>query len=299
MGIVLITGAEGFIGKHLTSYLKTKAVKVIPTSEHQIKGFVQMDILNREQVEDVISLTKPDYIFHLAAQSRPELSITQPQHTVAVNCEGTINLLEACTKLKNKPIILITCSSAQYGRSKHEEILNPQTRIQRPLTVYGATKSFQEMLAKIYLVHHGLDVKTIRLFNTTGPGKKGDFLGDWTYRAAKEGIIKYGNTNTSRSLLDVRDVTRALWNAIHYCKPATPYDLCSDHIHQLKYVLDQTQQITRKKTRKDKNKIRKNEEKEIMGNNKTFKEKTGWKPTIPLKQTIKDSYEYWRQKNDN
>ena len=125
--VSLITGAAGMMGAHLYEYLLDEGKEVIPTfysptldgRDSILKKMEgcghMMDLTDLNQVKYVLHRWKPSVIYHLAAQSRPDVSWNKPELTFEVNLMGTLNLLKACASIENyKPKIINASSSAVY-----------------------------------------------------------------------------------------------------------------------------------------------------------------------------------------
>lgn len=131
----LITGVDGFVGKYLSEYLSEQGYEVYGTTilenyENDKINVKRMNLLDKEQVDEVIENIKPDKVFHLAGQSAVGLSWKSPVLTVNVNVNGTLNILEAIKKHSKDSKILIIGSSDQYGPVKPEECPINEEKIQ-------------------------------------------------------------------------------------------------------------------------------------------------------------------------
>ena len=119
----LITGAGGMMGSHLYEALKEKDVvptyykSTLDSRDPITQEMEKMDVLDKENVKSILSFYKPDVIYHLAAQSRPDVSFKDPALTIQTNVIGTTNLLQACAELELKPLFINASSSAVYGET--------------------------------------------------------------------------------------------------------------------------------------------------------------------------------------
>ena len=301
----LITGAGGMMGSHLYEALKEK--DVIPTyykstldSRDPItQEMEKMDVLDKENVKSILSFYKPDVIYHLAAQSRPDVSFEDPGLTITTNVIGTINLLEACVELSLKPLFINASSSAVYGETmdefdrRQEDWLMPPTEADRclPLSPYGTSKLAQEHIVKNFHEMYPIDYVNVRIFNCTGPRKVNDFVSDICRRVVNEEFpLRVGNLNTLRSIVDVRDLIRGL--ILCEDKKNTTINLGSDKFYSMKEVFkmiagDSPYEV-------DSSLFRPTDETFILGNINKAKRILGWEPEISLEQTISDTLDYWR-----
>ena len=302
----LITGAGGMMGSHLYEALKEK--DVIPTyykstldSRDPItQEMEKMDVLDKENVKSILSFYKPDVIYHLAAQSRPDVSFEDPGLTITTNVIGTINLLEACVELSLKPLFINASSSAVYGETmdefdrRQDDWLMPPTEADRclPLSPYGTSKLAQEHIVKNFHEMYPIDYVNVRIFNCTGPRKVNDFVSDICRRVVNEEFpLRVGNLNTLRSIVDVRDLIRGL--ILCEDKKNTTINLGSDKFYSMKEVFkmiagDSPYEVANFL-------IRPTDESIILGNINKAKRVLGWEPEISLEQTISDTLDYWRK----
>ena len=226
----LITGIGGMIGSHLGELLLKKDDKVTGiyynsniNLDELPKGLqlFDCDIRYFKPVYDIISEYLPDRIFHLAAQSLPTVSLIKPQETFDVNCTGTINIFESIklTRKQNpryNPVVVVACSSAEYGASLTPENTPVKEDTQLlPLHPYGVSKVAQDLLAYQYYKSDNLNSIRVRIFNTTGYRKVNDVCSDFTRRTVeiekgKADKLLVGNISTKRAITDVRDLVIAL-----------------------------------------------------------------------------------------
>ncbi len=292
----LITGAGGMMGSHLYDALRDQ--DVLPTfynstldkRETITQEMEMLDVLHYERVKQVLSEVKPSVIYHLAAQSRPDVSFTDPTRTVQINVVGTTNLLQACAELGLKPLFINASSSAVYGDIDWSTPPDEESHC-RPLSPYGTSKLAQEHIVKNFNQMHGIPYVNVRIFNCTGPRKINDFVSDVCRRVVnKEFPLKVGNLDGLRSIVDVRDLVRGLV-LCENIKNET-INLGSDVSHKIGDVLkliagDIPYEI-------DDSLLRPTDEPIILGNINKAKDLLGWKQEIALEQTITDTLDYWR-----
>jgi len=294
----LITGAGGMMGSHLYDTLKDLNCDVLPTfynstldkRETITQEMEMLDVLHYERVKQVLSEVKPSVIYHLAAQSRPDVSFTDPARTVQINVVGTTNLLQACAELGLKPLFINASSSAVYGDIDWSTPPDENSPC-HPLSPYGTSKLAQEHIVKNFNQMHGIPYVNVRIFNCTGPRKINDFVSDVCRRVVnKEFPLKVGNLDGLRSIVDVRDLVRGLV-LCENIKNET-INLGSDVSYKIGDVLkliagDIPYEI-------DESLFRPTDEPIILGNINRAKEILGWKQEITLEQTITDTLDYWR-----
>ena len=292
----LITGAGGMMGSHLYDALKDQ--DVLPTfynstldkRETITQEMEMLDVLHYERVKQVLSEVKPSVIYHLAAQSRPDVSFTDPARTVQINVVGTTNLLQACAELGLKPLFINASSSAVYGDIDWSTPPDEESHC-RPLSPYGTSKLAQEHIVKNFNQMHDIPYVNVRIFNCTGPRKINDFVSDVCRRVVnKEFPLKVGNLDGLRSIVDVRDLVRGLV-LCENIKNET-INLGSDVSHKIGDVLKLIAGDTPYEI--DDSLLRPTDEPIILGNINKAKDLLGWKQEITLEQTITDTLDYWR-----
>ena len=163
--VCLITGAAGMMGSHLYETLLKYNHTVVPTyylptidaGDKILEEInVVLDILDRDNILSVLSEYKPSVIYHLAAQSRPDVSFKDPVYTLNTNIIGTTNLLDCCVELGLKSLVINASSSAVYGDIDWS-IPPDEERTCNPLSPYGTSKLAQEHIVKNYHQMHGID----------------------------------------------------------------------------------------------------------------------------------------------
>ncbi len=312
----LITGGAGFVGSHLIKYLTDRHIDVlatyymstISTEERQnlkrIAKFEECDVRQKRELKNLISQFRPTMIFHLASQSFPAESLKEPIYTYETNILGTSNLFESVKELRTQhinPVIINACSSAEYGGVSEHDIPVKENHALRPLHPYGVSKVAQELIAYSHFVNFGTKAVNIRIFNTTGPGKRGDICGDFTEQAIQfqKGNInqfRVGNLDTKRAITDVRDLVEALYLAAQKADYGQHYNVSGSKVYSGREILDIVLKIAKisPKVFVDKELFRPNDEKVIFGNSSKFKERTGWEQQISLKQTIADMLSHFK-----
>ena len=313
---VLVTGVTGFAGSHLVDYMAERGDAEIwgiqrwrsrtENIEH-LRGsmkLVECDLRDAESTRDTIEQIKPDWIFHLAAQSFVPTSWKAPTESLTTNVLGQLHLFEACRRLGLKPRIQVACSSEEYGMVYENELPIRETNPLRPLSPYAVSKVAQDMLAYQYFMSYGTDVVITRGFNHEGPRRGPVFVAsDFAKQIAdierglKAPVIHVGNLEARRDFTDVRDMVRAYWLALEKCQGGEVYNICSGKAWRIKDVLEMLLGMTKVKieVREDPARLRPSDVPVLLGDHSKFTDRTGWKPSIPFEQTLKDMLEFWRR----
>ncbi len=307
----LIIGGAGFVGNYLMDYLNKEcewSVAVTKMENERIQkekvDIYDLDILEKDAIVEVLNSIKPDYIFHLAAQSSVKLSWKNPGLTIDINIKGSINLLEAVREWGGKPRILMIGSGEEYGYISPETVPIQEETILHPGNIYAATKACQNMLSKIYSDAYQMDIIMVRAFNHIGPAQSPIFVvSDFCKQVAeiekgkREAVIRVGNLSAYRDFTDVRDVVAAYALLIEKGKKGETYNVGSGKAIQIQSILKELLQLSSVeiKIEVDEAKLRPIDVPIIEADIKKLVETTGWKRKYELTDTLKETLNYWRQ----
>ncbi len=306
----LVVGGAGFVGKYLVKYLSEELnYDVVATKmSYEILELpnvtvLDLDILKKEKIIELLDNIRPDYIFHLAAQSSVALSWENPALTVDVNIKGTINLLDAVREINIQPRIILIGSGEEYGHIAVGELPITEENPLRPRNIYAVSKVCQNMIGKVYVEAYDMDIIMVRAFNHTGPNQTSAFVvADFCKQVAeieaglKIPILRVGNLGAKRDFTDVRDVVRAYGLLITKGKKGQVYNVGSGKAISIEEVL---QMIISKAKIKieveiDESKFRPVDVPIIEADTSKLNRCTGWKPRIMLEQTIEETLEFYR-----
>lgn len=303
----LITGINGFVGKYLSKYLIDKGYEVYGTvtdSDERIDNvkLYSMNLLNKEEVLRTIQDVKPDQIYHLAGQSAVGVSWKNPTLTINVNVNGTINLLDSIRESNLESKILIIGSSDEYGVIKPEDCpINEEHKL-NPSNPYAISKVTQEEIAKLYANVYKMKIVMVRAFNHIGPMQSKNFVvSDFASRIAeiekgKENILRVGNLDAYRDFTDVRDIVRGYNMLMEKGTIGEIYNIGSGKPHKIQEILDILIELSTEdiKVELDKDKLRPSDVPIIQCDNSKIKSHIGWQPELNIKNTLKDTLDYWR-----
>lgn len=305
----LVIGAAGFVGSYLIDEMRACGMDAYATKlphermEHAQANIYDLDILDKEAIVALLLEVRPDYIFHLAAQSSVGLSWKNPGLTVDVNIKGSINVMDAVRELYYKPRVLLIGSGEEYGHIRPGETPIKEDNLLRPGNIYAATKACQNMIGSIYAQAYDMQLMMVRSFNHIGPGQAPMFVvSDFCKQVAeiekglREPVMYVGNLAAKRDFTDVRDVVRAYVKLIGQGVPGETYNMGSGHAVEIRKVLDMIISLSEKEIRveTDPNKIRPVDVPIIEADITKLHELTGWEPRIGLERTIRDTLDYWR-----
>lgn len=302
---VLIFGISGFVGSYLAEEFNSHGYEVygsdIARSEkiREYVNFSECDILDGRKVSELINSVKPTHIVDLAAISSVGLSWKIPQKTVAVNVEGTLNILEAAKEIS--PRILLIGSSEEYAVS--DEPISEST----PLNAnnpYGISKIMQEEFSKIYRERYGMKIFYVRAFNHTGVGQSDSFvLPSFCKQVAeigksgKPGVIKVGNLSAKRDFSHVKDIVRAYRTVIESDDCETVYNIGSGMAHGLDDILNYILKFSRQNisVEIDPERFRPVDTPIICCDNSLIREKLGWTSELSVFDALREMVEKYEE----
>jgi len=312
---VLVTGATGFVGRHLMPLLESQRYTVFGTSFPEPpypwqENILYLDLRVEREVHEMIKALRPDWIFHLAAISNVKQSWEKRRETMETNIMGFFFLLEACRRFQPRARLLFVSSSDLYGTAPAKEAKLPLSEEESISLVnpYAFTKACGEWLSRFYVTCEGLDIVLARSFPHTGPGQSPDFVcSDWARQIVlieagrAEPVIKVGNINLERDYTDVRDTVRAYLLLMTKGRGGEVYNVCSGRAVKLRQILEfMLQQVSFPvKIEVDESRLRKMDIERLVGDNRKIKQETGWEPTIPLEKTLQDLLAYWRKEEES
>ena len=314
----LITGVTGFAGSHLAEYLLAHQPDVEVWGIYRWRSrmenlegvrerlrMIECDLRDFTSVHHALAQARPDYIFHLAAQSFVPSSWKAPNDTLVTNITGQTNIFEACRFLGLDPVIQIACSSEEYGMVHPDEVPISEQNPLRPLSPYAVSKVAQDMMAYQYFESYGLKTVRTRGFNHTGP-RRGDVFVESNFSkqivsieyGLQEPVIKVGNLEAVRDFTDVRDMVRAYWLAVTKAKPGEVYNVATGSGITIQDLLDRLLALSGAKVRveEDPDRMRPSDVLRLIGDASKFRGDTGWAPEVPFDQTLRDLVSYWRER---
>lgn len=301
------------MGVHLVDLLEKSGAEVLSTyyypdgtaSVARPRGRVlECDVRDRAKVRSLVTDFRPEKIFHLAAQSYPTVSWEDPWYTLETNVIGTTNIFEAVKAAGIRCRILNACSSAEYGFVTEQDVPIREDRALRPLHPYGVSKVAQELLAIQYFENFGIDSVSVRIFNTTGPGKVNDVCSDFTRRLVEieKGIdsskaLRVGNLDARRAITDVRDVIRALDLTLERATAGETYNLSGTTVYRIRDIVEMLKSMVNFEfeLRQDPVLMRPTDEPIIFGDSSKLNKEIGWRQEIPLETTLRDMLHHWRK----
>lgn len=326
MSNVLITGITGMVGSHLADFL-------LANTDWKIYGLCRwndsleniehlLEIVNKKErieliygdINDLSSLytsidkSKPEYVFHLAAQSYPQTSFDAPIETLQTNILGTANLLESLRRSNyNKAIIHVCASSEVFGRVSKDKLPISEDCNFHPASPYAISKVGTDLVGRYYAEAYDMKIMTTRMFTHTGP-RRGDVFSESTFAkqialieaGLQEPKIYVGNLKSLRTYADVRDAVKAYYLLVTVNpQPGEYYNIGGSYTCEIGEMLNF---LLSKSTVRDieivvdPDRLRPIDADLQIPDTSKFRNHTGWQPTFTFEQTMIDLLNYWRDK---
>ena len=305
----LVTGATGFCGQHLVSHLLQAGYDVsgLDCTDRARPGTTihKADINDMARVQAILAIVQPDVLLHLAALTNPRIDY---QELHRVNALGTLTLLEAVHQVCPSATVVVTSSSAVYGRGAGAKSQIDEGEPLCPANLYAVSKVAQEMVAYQQFAAHGLRVIRTRAFNLTGPGESANFVTSAFARqiaeieiGRRDPILHVGNLDAVRDFTDVRDAVCAYRLLAEQGEPGAVYNVCSGQGTRIRQLLDDLLALARfpgVAVQLDPDRLQPADVPIQVGAATRLRGATGWLPEIPLRQTLEDVLDYWRRHMD-
>jgi GDP-4-dehydro-6-deoxy-D-mannose reductase len=310
---ILITGATGFAGRHLSSCCMALGHEVHalvrPGREDAVVRGTRAhaaDIGDAGRVAALVGRVAPEGIVHLAGAASVGRSFGDPVGTWDLNLGGTLAILEALrTQAPRTPALIVT-SGEIYGRVPVEALPVTEDTPLRPISPYGASKAAADLAAAPYRAAYGVAAVRVRAFNHIGPGQDARFVlpnvARQIARAERDGLdrveVTIGNTDTRRDFTDVRDMVRAYVLLLERADPDQVYLACSGRSTPVTTIVEGLAPLARIPVTFSSHEglRREGEQPDLYGSPERLREATGWTPEIPLETTLADTLAWWRER---
>ncbi|MBT5192663.1 MAG: NAD-dependent epimerase/dehydratase family protein [Rhodospirillaceae bacterium] len=306
----LVTGARGFIGGHLLDRLRADGHQAHGISRgygddgrnqasHELTG----DVRDQKQMQAILRQTRPDIIFHCAAQSYPGIAWKAPLDTFEANAVGTLSLLQSMIDVDLSPRVVICSSSAVYGSGNGRDPIN-ESHALAPADPYGLSKVTQEEIGRYFVRNHSTDVVFARPFFVMGPRKEGDVCSDFareivTIESGAKDTISVGNLEVYRDFLDINDAVEAMLLLADRGKGGEAYNICSGDGQSIQSILDILMRHCKRpeiSVSVAADKLRKNDLKYRVGDCEKL-QALGWTAKVSLETSLPNILQYWRKRS--
>lgn len=291
---ILLTGASGFVGKHVLASVKGGAF-----SDARIFTLPDVDIRNTELFGQTLSGFQPDYVIHLAAQSFVPRSFEDPFGTFDVNLMGTLSVLKVLEAQQFTGRFLYVSSGDVYGAVPDENLPVNESLPPAPRNPYAVSKVAAEQLCLQWHRSQHLDVVIARPFNHVGPGQGSSFvipaLASQVVAVSrgKSSSISAGDIDVTRDFTDVRDVVDAYAKLLSQGTAGKIYLVGSGLERSVRGILERLMELAgiRADVVQDPAKFRPAEQRRMVADCELIRRETGWSPRIPWDQTLTDILE--------
>jgi len=322
----LITGITGMVGSHLADFLLENTEwdiygmcrwrSPLDNVEHLLDRvnrrdrvhFVDGDLCDYTSLQNAVFESKPDFVFHLAAQSYPRVGFTSPLATLDTNILGTERLLEVLRRCREiDPVIHVCSSSEVFGRVPKEFLPINESCSFHPASPYAISKAGADLVGRFHAEAYGQKVVVTRMFTHTGP-RRGDVFAESTFAKQiamiEQGmippVIKTGNLDSLRTWSDVRDAVRAYFLLVTTNPiPGEYYNIGGTFSCTVGEMLRHLLSLSRRtdiQVETEQSRIRPLDADLQVPNTNKFQQHTGWEPLIPFEKTMQDLLDYWRDK---
>lgn len=290
----LITGGRGFVGRWLAAHLEAQGDEVVAID-------IETDVADQSALDPVVAAAAPDAVYHLAARTHVGESWEVPAEVLRVNVLGTAAVLAAARQLPGSPTVVVVSSAEVYGTVRPEDLPLGETTAVAPVTPYAASKAAAEQVAVQAWRGYGQRVVVVRPFNHVGPGQAPSFavaaLARRIVAARRAGTpsLSVGTLTTRRDFTDVRDVVKAYRLLVGRGEPGAVYNVCSGHDVAMADVAARLCALAGVDLElvTDPALVRPVDVPVLRGDPALLERVTGWKPEIPLDDTLQDVLDYW------
>ncbi|WP_312794199.1 GDP-mannose 4,6-dehydratase [Tianweitania sp.] len=303
---LLVTGLQGFVGTVLARRVRERP----DAADITLVGLnaddePMVDIRDADAVQAVIERIEPTALIHLAAIASPRDAANDPAEAWAVNVMGTFNLAYALGSHAPDARFIFAGSSEAYGATfaSHPAPLREDAPFQ-PTSVYGATKAAADLMLG-QMAREGLHAIRFRPFNHTGPGQAPAYVVSAFARQIvriergwQEPVMKVGNLEAARDFMDVRDVVDAylIGATGQNAQNTGAFNLATGAPVAIQTILDMLIALSNSTitVEQDPGLMRPSEIPVVSGDASAAQEEFGWKPVVPLAETLKDVLNHWR-----
>lgn len=315
---ILITGVNGFVGTHLASELHNHD----PSTEiwGLVWGKVDRDALEAAApgirlvegnlvkpgcIDSLLADARPDTVYHLAAASSVARSWHNAALSLEINAIGTVNLFESVLATKLEPVVVITSTAEIYGRVAGAGTPLTESTPLAPVSPYGTSKTAQDLLTAQFHTGRGLATVRVRFFHLTGPGRPPHFVASSFARQIARielGLapprLAVGNLDAIRDFTDVRDAVRACRMTAERRHAGEVFHVCTGRETQISEIVKTLLDMSACEidVEVDEDLARPSDIPWLVGDPSRIEAATGWSAEIPLRQTLLDLLDWWRER---
>ena len=321
MNDILVTGGTGFVGSHMIDYILKYAIrpeqkiwctkrwledtKNVDHIDDKRFQFIDCDFNDAPSVYRAIEISKPEKVFHFAAQSFPEVSFHTPSVTLSTNTLGTTYLLEAIRNSDCDPVIVSVSTSEVYGMPEEDEIPIKETNPIRAANPYSISKVGHDLMSQYYHKAYGMKIIVTRMFSHEGARRGKQFaLSSFAHqivlneKGKGDGFIRHGNLESTRTYAHIDDAISAYWVCSNSNKFGEVYNIGGSETCTVGDALDKLISMSTKdglQKKLDKDRVRPTDITLQIPDTDKFRNQFGWTPRKNLTNVCEDLLEYWRK----
>jgi GDP-4-dehydro-6-deoxy-D-mannose reductase len=315
---ILVTGVTGFAGGHLAEALLSRSPVELyglsrrarwPEEWRHLEGRVKLwscDLRDDATLRDRIATICPDEIYHLAGYAQPGKSFQDADAAWDGNLTATRHLYDALVRWGGRPRILYVGSGLIYGDPETPDQAHDERSPLRPASPYASSKAAGDLVSFEYTRTSGLDIVRARPFNHIGPRQSPEFaVAHFAQQLAaielgrQPAYLETGNLGPLRDLTDVRDIIQAYLLLMERGRTGVAYNIASGEAHSMQSVVERLLGLVRVpvEVRQQSALVRSTETAVVRGDTSKLRRETGWAPRFTLDQSLRDTLDYWRQKD--
>lgn len=315
---ILITGITGFVGTHLAAELHnadprdeiwglawgTYDREVLETAAPGIT-LIEGDLVDEPTIGAILDEAQPEVIYHLAAASSVARSWNTAARSLQINAIGTANLFDAILHGGHDPVVVVSSTAEIYGRPKNTTVPLTEDTPMAPVSPYGTSKTAQDLLTEQYHAGRGLATVRTRFFHLTGPGRPPHFVvSSFAKQIAQAELglapttLKVGNLDPVRDFTDVRDAVRACRLAADRRHAGEIFHVCTGRGVAISEIVEQLLDLSTCEilVEVDEARFRRADIPWLVGDSSRIESATDWRAEIPLRQTLSDLLNWWRER---
>lgn len=294
---LLVTGLNGFVGRNLQALLAS-----MPNGPWQLLESKPHNLLDSASLDVWLQEDCPDAVIHLAAQSFVPEAFRDPQHTLQVNLLGTLNLLQALKRRAFSGTFLYVSSGDVYGQVAESDLPVVETLMPRPRNPYAVSKVSGELLCQQWSYTEPWRIIIARPFNHIGPEQAESFVIPSmahqlirVQKGSQPARLDVGDVDVTRDFLDVRDVLHAYLVLLEHGRSGEIYNVCSGVEQRVRDLIMQMANLAGVEVDlvQDASRMRLSEQRRVVGCSKKLQKETGWKPGIPITETLQSVLSDW------